>query len=407
MYYASRSVDIRDAVRTKTASAAPSATTAYGKEGDGCLAFKFPPQPLCGPGLSCVLSNPQVPDLGGVCKPAKTTTTTKPPTATPTVGKQGEACGAFTWPAQAPCGPGLNCVLEDPQVPDIGGTCEPPPGVEGDRCGAFTHPPQAPCGAGLTCVPITTEVTDIGGYCRHVSSTTPTPTPKPTPGVEGARCGVTRGMPPLPPCASGLTCVLPACADCLGTCKKTSTPTPTGRPRVGKVGDDCRTGTESPFPPCADGLFCDLGNGSPCFNPDAPCPLPGFCKDPNAKPTEPLPTKRSTPLPTKPVTTFPTKPAKTSSAPVPTATVGAKGDKCGGGRAARLPECGTNLICVSPNPGCADCYGTCVNAVCAGIAGIPCPEMHRCELNARCVKEGWSDCQGLCVLDIGLKMRGI
>lgn len=203
---------------TATASA-PTPTATVGKEGDACGAFTFPLQPPCGPNLYCQLKDEQVADLGGVCKPV-TSTSTAPPTPTATVGKKGDGCDAFTFPPQPPCGPGLTCVHEDPQIPDVGGTCQPTEGKEGDGCNAFTSPPQPPCGPGLVCVPKNPNISDIGGTCQ-----------KPKPGNEGDKCESGEGATLL----------------------------------------------------CADGLVCEQ-EGSPCINPNAPCP--GTCKKPSYTPVK-------------------------------------------------------------------------------------------------------------------------
>ncbi|PVH91875.1 hypothetical protein DM02DRAFT_635820 [Periconia macrospinosa] len=90
-----------------------------GEEGDECGRFRFPPDPPCGPNLTCVLTNPQVPDLGGTCAPKPTST----PTPTPVVGHEGDPCNRFRVPRDPPCAPDLTCVLTNPQIPDLGGVC--------------------------------------------------------------------------------------------------------------------------------------------------------------------------------------------------------------------------------------------------------------------------------------------
>ncbi len=46
---------------------APGICKKGGKEGDRCMAFTNPPQPPCADGFTCILTNPQIPDLGGKC----------------------------------------------------------------------------------------------------------------------------------------------------------------------------------------------------------------------------------------------------------------------------------------------------------------------------------------------------
>ena len=111
---------------TRSTSSTPSPTP--GKEGDPCNRFKVPYDPPCGAGLTCVLDDPRIPDKGGICLPSSKTRTSAPtPTPTVIIGKEGDKCGAFTppgHPAGAICDKGLQCVLTDPQIPDIGGICK-------------------------------------------------------------------------------------------------------------------------------------------------------------------------------------------------------------------------------------------------------------------------------------------
>ncbi|CAI6313011.1 unnamed protein product [Periconia digitata] len=107
----------------------PSSVTssAIGKEGDACGRFRIPRDPLCGAGLTCVLDDPRVPDKGGICLPSSVTVSHTPtPKPTLIIGKEGDKCGAFVPignPAGAICDTGLRCVLTDPQIPDLGGIC--------------------------------------------------------------------------------------------------------------------------------------------------------------------------------------------------------------------------------------------------------------------------------------------
>jgi hypothetical protein len=68
-----------------------------------------------------VLDDPRIPDAGGFCRVSSSSTTSPTPTAT--VGVEGDKCDRFTFPLDPPCGPGLVCVLTDPMIPDLGGVC--------------------------------------------------------------------------------------------------------------------------------------------------------------------------------------------------------------------------------------------------------------------------------------------
>jgi len=108
------------------------------KENQTCLRYTNPPEPGCEKGLVCDLKNPQIPDLGGICrkpgdvkpKTTYTTTTTKGPLPTPPpLRREGETCLRFTNPPEAGCADGLFCQLKDTQIPDLGGICVAIPAV--------------------------------------------------------------------------------------------------------------------------------------------------------------------------------------------------------------------------------------------------------------------------------------
>lgn len=91
-----------------------------GRKGDKCLQFTSPPQPPCGPGLTCVKKESLITDQGGICQPI----TAPKPGAKP---KEGDAC-TFGPGQPKMCGESLTCDLEVGQSPCINpdGPC---PGV--------------------------------------------------------------------------------------------------------------------------------------------------------------------------------------------------------------------------------------------------------------------------------------
>ncbi|KAF2744293.1 hypothetical protein M011DRAFT_195668 [Sporormia fimetaria CBS 119925] len=252
--------------KTTWTSTIVSPTPTFGGVGDPCQRFLAPPNfdPSCGPGLTCSIIDPWLPDLGGICQvalPSTTSTTTYvivtpgypttiinpgyPLTTTtpwhsttitispgyPTVpvpaetGGVGDFCGRFLEPpGDPPCGEGLQCVFFDEQVPDIGGTCAPIPsktvGYVGDDCGRYTFPPDPPCASGLQCDFFDLNISDLGGTCA--------PVPTGTFACVGDPCGRFI-FPGDPPCAPGLECDLinPEIIDLGGTCTPVSTYCPT------------------------------------------------------------------------------------------------------------------------------------------------------------------------------------
>ena len=89
-----------------------------------------------------------------------TTLITSTSTAAPTVGVEGDKCGQFTRPVQPPCGEGLYCALTNPQVSDLGGVCKSTVcgGFVGVQCGIGYQ-----CELNTVCAG--TEGADCQGMC--------------------------------------------------------------------------------------------------------------------------------------------------------------------------------------------------------------------------------------------------
>jgi hypothetical protein len=304
------------------------------------------------------------------------------PPINPPAGQAGAECSLRTSPNQffLACAEDLEC-KGDPATPDaIKGTCtEIVYGKAGDECGKFTTVPQPPCGTWLKCELDRPEVPDLGGKCVEIPT-----------GEEGAKCGIPGPIPIASiPCNEGL--------DCLATGANTYSDKQYGvctapEPAPGTEGAPCTDPVgEDGEGKCNDGFTC-------VAVPDCP-DCPKTCSGIVTIMPVPNPTRRSTT----------TKSARRQA--IPDQTPGEYGDACTFSDSetfpSTLPPCSQGLECVledgqsPPIIETAPIIGVCKGTVCGGLLGAirKCDEDNgwTCELDAVCLAEGTSDCEGRCV----------